>query len=104
MNEDEGIEHAIPEWKKSLIRAEFIKLYFDSFGINNNIEITRYTELFNFHKNQNQDKEKLLFAIVKTNGKSELIPKNKKETRAKLCNTNQIKIMVSIITLIPPHQ
>lgn len=93
--QDQDEEAFIPEWKKSLIRAEFLKLYFDSFGIRDSVQITRYIDLFNFHKNQNQDKEKFLFAIVKTNAQSELLPKNHKDARAKLCETNNMKIMVS---------
>ena len=67
MSKDEKEINSNPKllWKKSLIRAEFLKLYFDYMGVSNSINIRRLIDLFNFDKSYND--EQLLFAIVKIN-------------------------------------
>jgi hypothetical protein len=52
------------KWKRSLIRQEFLKLYFDYLGVNDNLSVDKYTDLYEI--NRSKKKDKFLFAIVKT--------------------------------------
>ena len=71
MSEPNNVMNLSPRlhWKKSLIRAEFLKLYFDYMGVSNLINIRRLIDLFNFDKSYND--EQLLFAIVRINDDSQ---------------------------------
>lgn len=61
------------KWKRSLIRQEFLKLYYDSLGVNDNLNVDKYTDLYEI--NRSKKKDKFLFAIVKTKRNPLINPK-----------------------------
>ena len=84
-------------WNKSLIRAEFLKIYFDYLGFNDTLNIERPTTIYDFQREK--DKEKLLFAIASINESSNVISRLKKDKdvakklNANLVDKTGIKIM-----------
>jgi hypothetical protein len=53
-----------PKWKKAFIRQEFLKLYFDYLGVNDNLSVEKLTDTYEIARSKvNQN---FLFAIVKT--------------------------------------
>lgn len=84
------------KWSDSLIRAEFLKIYFSSFGVKDTLTIRRLTDLLN-PAGQGSE-EKLLFAIVEINDKTknfrdaEALEKKEMVTSS-LLETTDIKIM-----------
>jgi ankyrin repeat protein len=52
-------------WEKFFIREEFLKLYFQNLGINNNLKISRLTNIYDIKRKESN--EKFLFAIIRYN-------------------------------------
>ena len=76
-------------WNKSLIRAEFLKIYFDYLGFNDTLNIERPTTIYDFQREK--DKDKLLFAIASINESSNVITRLKEDKDvAKKLNENLV--------------
>ena len=73
MNIPEKVKEKELIWKTSLIRSEFLKIYFDEMGVNEEVSIDRLTNLYDCFKDNNNNK--FLFAIVRVNENSENIKK-----------------------------
>ena len=57
-------EEFLPHWKKILIREEFLDLYFNKMGLNENFKSLRLTDIYEI--NTHNKKELFHFAIIKT--------------------------------------
>ena len=84
------------QWNQSLIRAEFLKIYFDAMGVNDSLNIERLTNLYEFFREN--ENGRFLFAIARVNDKSNHVLKAveveaKDNTGAKLLENSEIKIM-----------
>ena len=79
----------IKEWKNFLIRQEFLKIYLDTLGFKDSFTVRHLVDITNFYK-QHED-EKLQFAIIKTNLKSNYIQKEKKLFKKSYKNKNLSK-------------
>ena len=77
----------IKEWKNFLIRQEFLKIYLDSFGFKENFTVRHLVDITNFYKQH--ENEKLQFAIIKINLKTNYIEKEKKLFKKNYRNKNQ---------------
>jgi hypothetical protein len=86
-------------WNKSLIRAEFLKIYFDYLGFNDTLNIERPTTIYDFQREK--DKDKLLFAIASINESSNVISRLKEDKDvAKKLNANLVD-KTGIIIMYP---
>jgi hypothetical protein len=63
-DEDDNLKDKEEDWRKILIRDEFLKLYFDNLGVNDRLYVERFTNFYDIQRKKN--KEKFLFAIIKT--------------------------------------
>ena len=96
MNIPEKVKEKELIWKTSLIRSEFLKIYFDEMGVNEEVSIDRLTNLYDCFKDNNNNK--FLFAIVRVNENSENIKKAldtevKEGTSFRMLENTDIKIM-----------
>lgn len=84
------------EWRRVLIREEFLKLYFDNLGLNESFKVERLTDLPDILRKK--DQEKFLFAIARINKsiRSFRNLEHQKET-IDYINKNKLVIMVRIL-------
>lgn len=85
------------KWKRSLIRQEFLQLYFDYLGVNDNLSVEKYTDLYEINKSKKKDK--FLFAIVKTK-KNPLIDNKKNIYEGRTVYSYDMPIFVIYINIV----
>jgi hypothetical protein len=89
------------KWKRSLIRQEFLKLYFDYLGVNDNLTVEKFTDLYEI--NRSKKKDKFLFAIVKTK-KNPLSDPKKNIYDGRTPYSYDVPIFVTYINIVSSRQ